>query len=75
MNNKRYYNRYHTSIHVPNNVLVSETELQENCLPYTSLAMVYAPKQCFRDLFDLSCALEHGTLFKELNLQFLGKRY
>ena len=31
-----------------------------------ALAMVYAPKQCWRDLFELEAALQHGTLFREL---------
>ena len=32
------------------------------------LAMVYAPCQMFRDLYDPATALSHGTLFSELNL-------
>lgn len=31
-------------------------------------AMVYAPCQSFRDLYDLDTALERGTLFTELDL-------
>ena len=32
------------------------------------LAMVYAPGQVFRGLYDLDTALTHGTLFSELDL-------
>ena len=32
------------------------------------LAMVYAPCQAFRHLYDLDTALERGTLFSELDL-------
>ena len=32
------------------------------------LAMVYAPCQAFRNLYDLETALERGTLFSELDL-------
>ena len=37
-----------------------------------SLAMVYSPKQCFRNLLDPSSALEHGSLFAELVMPFEG---
>jgi len=33
----------------------------------TSLAMVYSPVQVWRDIYDLECALERGTLFAELD--------
>ena len=36
------------------------------------LASVYAPTQVFRELYDPDTALEAGTLFKELNLPFMG---
>ena len=35
-----------------------------------SLAMVYAPRQCWRNLLDPQSALENGTLFAELVLPF-----
>ena len=39
------------------------------------LASVYSPIQAFRNLYELDEALEHGTLFKELDLPFLcGER-
>lgn len=36
------------------------------------LAMVYAEKQRFGDLYDQKSALKRGTLFKELDFPFLG---
>ncbi|MBQ9784867.1 MAG: spore coat associated protein CotJA [Clostridia bacterium] len=33
-----------------------------------ALAMVYAPRQCWRNLFDPALGLSHGTIFKELVL-------
>lgn len=39
-----------------------------------SLAMVYAPGQCWRNLLDIESALEHGSLFAELVLPFRGGR-
>ena len=35
-----------------------------------SLAMVYSPKQCWRNLLDPQSALENGSLFAELLLPF-----
>lgn len=34
---------------------------------------VYAPLQEFRNLYDLGSALSHGTIFRELDLPFLGE--
>lgn len=36
------------------------------------LAMVYAPIQEWKDLYDLDTALVKGTLFSELDLPFLA---
>ena len=36
------------------------------------LAMAYVPMQRFRQLYEPKEALENGTLFRELNLPFLG---
>ena len=36
------------------------------------LAMVYAVDQCFDEIYDLEHALEAGTVFKELDLPFMG---
>ena len=43
------------------------------CVVTPSLAMVYAPRQCWRNLLDLQSALDHGTLFAELVLPFDGE--
>lgn len=40
-----------------------------SCYP---LASVYSPLQEFRDIYDIDTALGEGTIFKELNLPFLG---
>ena len=37
------------------------------------LAMVYAPIQDFDDLYDEETALMTGTIFKKLDLPFMGK--
>ena len=37
------------------------------------VVMVYAPLQEFRNLYDLENALSHGTIFRELDLPFLGE--
>jgi len=45
------------------------TAMEDGCptqVHAPALAMVYAPKQCWRDLFELEAALRHGTLFREL---------
>ena len=36
------------------------------------LAMVYAPVQEWRDLYDNEAGHERGTIFKELDFPFLG---
>ena len=36
------------------------------------LAMVYSPIQSFTSLYELDDGFEHGTIFSELNLPFLG---
>ncbi len=44
----------------------------QSCVSVPSLAMVYAPRQCWRNLLDLQSALDQGTLFAELVLPFEG---
>ena len=39
-----------------------------------SLAMVYAPKQCWKGLYNPTEALKHGSQFAELVLPFEGYR-
>lgn len=41
---------------------------------YPSLAMVYSPYQTFTDIYPYECALDQGTLFRELNLPLEEKR-
>lgn len=36
-------------------------------------AMVYTPQQSFENLYDKEKALAAGTIFRELDLPFLGK--
>jgi hypothetical protein len=38
----------------------------------TSLAMVYSPVQTWQYIYDAECALEHGTLFAELDKPLLS---
>ena len=38
------------------------------------LASVYAPLQSFEELYDLDTAHGRGTIFKELDLDFHGRR-
>jgi len=38
----------------------------------TSLAMVYSPRQYWRDAYSPAEALDHGTLFKELDKPLTG---
>ena len=38
------------------------------------LAMVYSPLQAWQSLYDPANALQHGTLFCELDKPFLGRR-
>ncbi len=37
------------------------------------LAMVYAPVQCFGELYEPDKGLSQGTIFRQLNLPFTGK--
>ena len=36
------------------------------------LAMVYSPVQDFHKLYEMDAALKQGTVFKELDLPFMG---
>lgn len=38
-----------------------------------ALAMAYVPWQTWRDIYDAEKALEHGTIFCELDKPFLGR--
>ncbi len=76
MDTRRYYNRYQKTMPsaIQRQQITVNAKTDDNCLNATSLAMVFAPEQCFGDLYDLTSALNHGTIFKWLNLQFMGKR-
>ena len=37
-----------------------------------SLAMVYSPEQAFENLYESDEGLSHGTIFKALDMPFLG---
>jgi len=37
------------------------------------IAMVYTPEQEFENLYEADAALTRGTIFKQLDLPFLGK--
>lgn len=37
-----------------------------DCIAAPSLAMVYSPKQCWRNLLEPQSGLEHGSVFAEL---------
>lgn len=76
MDTRRYYNRYQRTMPsaTQRQQITVTTENTDNCLNPTSLAMVYAPEHCFGDLYDLTSALNYGTIFRNLNLQFMGKR-
>ena len=41
---------------------------------YPSLAMVYIPRQVFREIYDYDVALSRGTIFRELDKPFTMKR-
>lgn len=49
-----------------------ETACCNNSFENFPLAMAYVPNQKYRQLYDTAEALQNGTLFKELNLPFLG---
>ncbi len=40
-----------------------------------SLAMAYVPNQCFENLFEVSAALDKGTIFQDLNFPFYGGNF
>ncbi len=46
---------------------------QSNIAPQDVLAMVYAPKQEFKDIYEPCKALTRGTVFAQLDLPFCPK--
>ncbi len=51
---------------------VPETPMAPNH-PCIQLAMAYVPPQTFTDLYEPEVGFERGTIFKKLDLPFLGK--
>lgn len=45
-----------------------------DCLRGMSLAMVYSPCQEFEDLYDHTEGLRRGTIFRQLDKPFTGRR-
>ena len=71
MNERRNYPRYSRQQIQPAAARVQRTDnsvIEE--IPAYSLAMVYAPRQSFSNIYDDRSALSAGTLYKELNLPF-----
>lgn len=52
---------------------MAEANVPENGGDRRALAMVYTPKQSWRQLFDPAVALSRGTMFAELYKPFEGK--
>lgn len=51
------------------------TECNKECvLNDMPIAMAYVPWQSYGDIYSLQVALQKGTLFQELDLDFLGRR-
>ena len=86
MDSRRNFVRYNRTVSAPFSgerhadyrngypAAASQCDDTQQITAYT-LAMVYAPVQQFRDLYDPGTALCYGTVFKRLNLPFEpGKR-
>lgn len=57
-------------------VMLSKGPAPDDCaLGGRPLAMVYSPCQKWRDLYDPETGFSRGTIFKELDLPFLGDRF
>lgn len=48
--------------------------VSDMCINELPLAMAYVPMQKWRKIYKNEVALERGTIFKELDLPFLGDR-
>ncbi|RGO28485.1 spore coat associated protein CotJA [Dorea sp. OM02-2LB] len=48
--------------------------MRKDPLSQFPLAMAYVPWQEWREICDLEKALCQGTIFQELNLEFLGRK-
>ena len=49
-------------------------QLNSSCVDSLPLAMAYVPMQKWRDIYDIDVGFSRGTIFKELDLPFLGKQ-
>jgi len=47
---------------------------KETALRGLPIAMAYVPWQCYGNIYQLPQALQNGTLFRELDLEFAGRR-
>lgn len=47
---------------------------KENVLRGLPIAMAYVPWQCYGNVYPLTQALHNGTIFRELDLEFAGRR-
>lgn len=57
--------------------VMNNSPLQPNnpsCLNGYHLAMVYAPEQVFKNLYDCEQWLDKGTIFRDLDFPFKGSR-
>lgn len=50
-------------------------ESKFSCVDKYPLAMAYVPMQNFEKLYDENVALNRGTLFKELDKPFEGRKF
>ncbi|MBQ9767273.1 MAG: spore coat associated protein CotJA [Lachnospiraceae bacterium] len=46
----------------------------EEDMPGKALAMAYVPWQTWRKLYEVCEGFKAGTIFKELDLEFMGRR-
>ena len=47
---------------------------KETVLSGLPIAMAYVPWQCYGNIYPLHQALQNGTMFRELDLEFAGRR-
>ena len=47
---------------------------KETVLAGMPIAMAYVPWQSYGNIYPLQQAIQHGTMFRELNLDFAGRR-
>lgn len=65
-----------TPINETSEVLLRPQSMHDDCtLGGRPLAMVYTPCQKWRNLYDPETGFSKGTIFKELDLPFMGDRF